>query len=164
MIEDLKRCDFALYAAMPDLASRAEFFIGGPSGNIAILKNTAHKAEELLFSGIFEIDRQDFFMGPEGGYMPANLYNQEFVNTKLACHLIAVQRNPDFATATADFSAVVTNIKSVERLVPMKKGCTSTSCIRDAAGHVSIRLNHTLFLVRCDTCHPLNIDPWTEKR
>jgi len=153
IIEDLKHSMFAFYAATPGLASNAEFFMGGPSGDIAIHKNGAQHAEELLLSGIFEIDWQNFFMGPEGGYMPGNLYNRNFVDTKLKCYVIPVQRDSDFATAREDFNAIVANIRALEKLVTQKKGNLTTSCLRDSGGQIGLCLNHALFMV----CPPLNM-------
>ena len=146
LIDDLKKCRDGFYAATPDLISHADFFLRGSVGDITIVKNEGKKVE-LLLSGIFEIDRQLFFMSADGGFLPTNAYNRDFVDTKLTCQLIPVQNDPSFITAQNDFNAIVANVKGLERLIPLKKGESLQSCIRDSAGKPCIRLSHTLFVV-----------------
>ncbi|KAI6137947.1 hypothetical protein BKA82DRAFT_4022232 [Pisolithus tinctorius] len=59
-----------IYTAMPNLAAHAEFFFGSTSGDVTVLKCDTDDVTELVLSGIFEIDHQGFFMGPDGGYSP----------------------------------------------------------------------------------------------
>jgi len=164
IIEDLKHSPLTFYGATPNLASRAEFFMAGASGDVAIVKNTGQNVQEFLLSGLFEIARQNFFMGAEGGYMPSNLFNRDFVDTKLTCHLTPVQRFPEFAFARDDFNLIINNIKALEKLIPQRRGETTSSCLRDLNGQSTIRLSHSLFMV----CFTLNgyitTNTWIEKR
>ena len=100
LIDYLRRSDSGLYAGAPNLASWAEFVMGRLTGDILVPKNSGKKPPELLLSSIFEIDRQNFFMAPDGGYTPLNAFNHSFVDTKLSCQLIAVQRDANFALAS----------------------------------------------------------------
>ena len=152
-----------MYAGAPDLASQAEFFMGGLTGDILVPKNSGRKPPELLLSGIFEIDWQNFFMAPDGGYTPSNAFNRSFVDTKLTCQLIAVQHDADFALACSDFSAVIANIKALERLIPQKKGNTSVLCIRNTGGQIAIHINHALFAVCCLRYLPISTNIFIEK-
>ena len=121
LIDYLKTSHSGLYAAAPNLALRAEFFMGGQTGDILVPMNSGENPPELLLSGIFEIDWQNFFMAPDGGYTLLNTFNHSFIDTKLTCQLITVQRNTNFALAHSNFSAVIANIKVLERLIPQKK-------------------------------------------
>ncbi|KIO11879.1 hypothetical protein M404DRAFT_20467 [Pisolithus tinctorius Marx 270] len=141
----LKTNTLAFYGTTPQLASHAEFFQGGFSGDIAVVKDSGDETTELLISGIFQVDRQNFFMGPEGAYMPSGAFKREFSETKLSCQLIAVQKDAAFKTACADFPAIVGNVRALEKLIPSKKGTTLVSCIREANGVTSIQVSHSLF-------------------
>ncbi|KAI6151873.1 hypothetical protein BKA82DRAFT_4351204 [Pisolithus tinctorius] len=137
IVEDLKQSDMAFYAATPNITSRGEFFMGGPSGDVAVVKGSGDDIVEMILSGIFEIDCQGFFMGPEGGFFPSNAFNKEFVDTKLSCNLIAVRRDSVY-----------------EKLIPSRKGETVLSCMREARGQVCIRLNHMLFVTKNTNTDP----------
>ena len=163
LIDYLRRSDSGLYVGAPNLALRAEFFMGGLTGDILVPKNSGKKPPELLLSGIFEIDWQNFFMAPDGGYTLSNAFNRSFVDTKLSCQLIAVQRDANFALAHSDFSAVITNIKALEKLIPQKKGNTSVLCIHDTGGQIGICINHALFAVCCHRHLPINTNIFVEK-
>ncbi|KIN95116.1 hypothetical protein M404DRAFT_166677 [Pisolithus tinctorius Marx 270] len=154
IISVLKTNTLTFYGTTAQLASRAEFFQGGFSGDIAVVKDSGDETTELLISGIFQVDRQNFFMGPEGAYMPMGAFKREFSETKLSCQLIAVQRDAAFKTACADFPAIVGNIRGLERLIPSKKGTTLVSCIREANGVSSIRVSHSLFTKKDDSVDP----------
>ncbi|KAI6148798.1 hypothetical protein BKA82DRAFT_4354650 [Pisolithus tinctorius] len=146
IVEDLKQSDVAFYAATPNIASRGEFFMGGSSGNIAVVKGSGEDIVEMILSGIFEIDCQAFFMGPEGGFFPSNAYNKEFVDMKLSCNLIAVQRNSIYGASQQDFPAIMASLWALEKLIPLRKGETVLSCVRENRGQACIRLNHMLFV------------------
>ncbi|KIN98993.1 hypothetical protein M404DRAFT_156312 [Pisolithus tinctorius Marx 270] len=134
--------------------------MGGPSGDVAVVKGSGDDIVEMILSGIFEIDRQGFFMGPEGGFFPSNAFNKEFVDTKLSCNLIAVRRDSVYGASRHDFPAVVANLRALEKLIPSRKGETVLSCVREARGQVCIRLNHTLFVTNLQTKN-MNTDPET---
>ena len=121
--------------------------MGGATGDMAVVKNKGDQVQEFLLSGIFEIDHQDFFMGAEGGYLPANIFNHNFVNTKLSCNLTAVQRDSIFSSTRSDFATIIANIKALKKLIQSQKGSTSLSCMCDAGGQLHIRLSHSLFNV-----------------
>ena len=147
IVAALKRSQDAFYGTTPNLASKAEFYFAGVTGDIAIVKGSGEDAVELLVSGIFEIDRQNFFMGPEGGYLPNSVFNRNFQSTKLSCQLIPVQKDPVYEVSRLDFGAIVANVKGLERLISQKKGLLSLSTVREHGGATSIRLSHTLFSV-----------------
>ncbi|KIO01339.1 hypothetical protein M404DRAFT_28876 [Pisolithus tinctorius Marx 270] len=156
IIHMLKTSAIGFYGTTPLLASRAEFFQGGFSGDIAVVKDSGDDMMELLISGIFQIDRQNFFLGPEGGYTPLSSFKREFLETKLSCQLIPVQRDAAFDTARADFGAIVSNVKALEKLILSKKGATLVSCVCEVDGVASIRLSHSLFMRKDE-----NVDPDT---
>ncbi|KIO01645.1 hypothetical protein M404DRAFT_149895 [Pisolithus tinctorius Marx 270] len=135
----------AIYAATPNLSSHAKFFFGGTSGNVAVLKSDSDDVTEMVLSGIFEIDRQGFFMAPEGGYNPKNAFGHEFSETKLTCNLLAVQRNAMYSFTQQDFPQIISNIRALEKLVPLKKGETLLSSVCESHGMPCIRLSHALF-------------------
>ncbi|KAI6138055.1 hypothetical protein BKA82DRAFT_18811 [Pisolithus tinctorius] len=83
VVEKLKESAVAVYTATPNLAAWAEFFFGGATGDVAILKGKVDDVSELVLSGVFEIDHQGFFMGAEGGYSPKNAFSHNFVDMKL---------------------------------------------------------------------------------
>jgi len=148
LIDDLKTSTFGFYAATPNLASMAQFFLGGGSGDVAIIKNgTNNDVVELLLSGIFEIDRELFFMNVDGGFPSSNMFNREFVDTKLTCLLIPVQNDIAFSSARDDYDAIIANIKALEKLIPLKKGESVQSCLRESGGKPCIRISHSLFVV-----------------
>jgi len=149
LIDDLKRSNFGFYTATPNLASMAQFFLGGGSGDIAIVKNNRdNEVVELLLSGIFEIDRELFFMNADGGFPSSNMFNRKFIDTKLTCLLIPVQNNEDaFSSARNDYNAIISNIKALEKLIPLKKGESVQSCLRESGGKPCIQISHSLFVV-----------------
>ncbi|KIN95878.1 hypothetical protein M404DRAFT_33763 [Pisolithus tinctorius Marx 270] len=156
IISMLKTNTLTFYGTTVQLASHAEFFQGGFSSDITVMKDSRDETMELLISGIFifQVDCQNFFMGPEGVYMPLGAFKQGFLETKLSCQLIAVQQDATFKTACADFPAIVGNIRGLERLIPSKKGMTLVSCIREANGVSSIRVSHLLFMKKDDSVDP----------
>ncbi|KAI6143103.1 hypothetical protein BKA82DRAFT_168861, partial [Pisolithus tinctorius] len=145
VLENLKNSTLAIYAATPNLASRTEFFFGGTTSNVAIVKGDSDDVTELVLSGIFEIDCQGFFMAPEGSYNPRNGFGCEFSETKLTCNLLAVQRDAVYSTTQQDFPHIISNIRSLEKLVPLKKGETLLSSIQESRGMPCICLSHALF-------------------
>ncbi|KIO08664.1 hypothetical protein M404DRAFT_133027 [Pisolithus tinctorius Marx 270] len=133
--------------------------MGGSSGNIAVVKGSGEDIVEMILSGIFEIDCQAFFMGPEGGFFPSNAYNKEFVDMKLSCNLIAVQRNSIYGASQQDFPAIMASLWALEKLIPLRKGETVLSCVRENRGQACIRLNHMLFIHNSETnLQPKNTD------
>ncbi|KAI6146043.1 hypothetical protein BKA82DRAFT_169089 [Pisolithus tinctorius] len=157
VLESLKDSTFAIYAATPNLAARAEFFFGGATGDIAVLKTGSDDVTELVISGVFEIDRQGFFMGPEGGYMAKNAFAHEFVDTKLTCNLLAVQCDAVYGITQQDFPSIISNIRALEKLVPLKKGESLLSCIRESHSQPCIHLSHALFNKKEDDDDPKSI-------
>ncbi|KAI6148713.1 hypothetical protein BKA82DRAFT_18509 [Pisolithus tinctorius] len=139
---------FASSDSPPSAASvlpARNFFSGGTSGDIAILKGDSEDVTELVLSGVFEIDHQGFFMAPEGGFNPKNTFNREFSDTKLTCNLLAVQHDTVYGFTQQDFPLIISNIRALEKLMPLKKGETLLSCVRESRGMPCIRLSHALF-------------------
>ncbi|KAI5990568.1 hypothetical protein F5J12DRAFT_786504 [Pisolithus orientalis] len=122
IISMLKTNILTFYGTTVQLTSCAEFFQGGFSGNITVMKDSSDETMELLISGIFQVDCQNFSMGPEGAYMPSAAFKWEFLETKLSCQLIAVQRDTAFKTACADFPVIVGNVRTLKRLIPPRRG------------------------------------------
>lgn len=129
LIDDLRCSPLTFYGATPNVASHAEFFMSGLSGDIAIVKNSGQQPCEFLLSGLFEIDCKNFFMGAEGNYLPTNRFSRDLIDAKLTCHLIPVQCHVEFVTAREDFSAIVNNLRALEKLIPLKRGNSSVSCL-----------------------------------
>ncbi|KAI6142611.1 hypothetical protein BKA82DRAFT_108976, partial [Pisolithus tinctorius] len=115
-------------------------------GDIAVVKGSGEDIVEMILSGIFEIDCQGFFMGPEGSFFPSNAYNKEFVDTKLMCNLIAVQRDSIYGASRQDFPAIVANLQAIEKLILLRKGETILSCVRETRRQACIHLSHMLFV------------------
>ncbi|KAI6030967.1 hypothetical protein F5J12DRAFT_779975 [Pisolithus orientalis] len=69
IIHMLKTSAVGFYGMTLLLASCTEFFQGSFSGDITVVKESGDDMMELLISGIFQISHQNFFTGPEGGYM-----------------------------------------------------------------------------------------------
>ncbi|KAI6157965.1 hypothetical protein BKA82DRAFT_4347106 [Pisolithus tinctorius] len=157
IVENLKENTHTIYAAMPNLAARVEFFFGGTSGDVTVLKCDTDDVTELVLSGIFKIDRQGFFMGPEGGFSPKNAFSHDFVDTKLTCNLLAVQRDVVYASTQCDFPSIILNIRALEKLVPLKKGESLLSSVCESRGMPCIRLSHALFIKKEDDDDPDNI-------
>ena len=147
IVAELKASNKASYGATANLANRAEFFSSGATGDIAIVKGTGRDVVEFLISGIFEIDRQNFFMGPEGSYFPGSTFTRNFASTKQTCQLIPVAKDPTYRISRDDFAAITANVKALERIIGGKKGIATMSSVRDSDGVTSIRLSHALFVV-----------------
>ncbi|KAI5994274.1 hypothetical protein F5J12DRAFT_785836 [Pisolithus orientalis] len=90
--------------------------------HIAVLKGHTNNVTELVLSGIFKIDHQEFFMGPKGGFSPKNAFSCDFADTKLTCNLLAVQHDVVYASTQCNFPLIISNIRALEKLVPLKKG------------------------------------------
>ena len=73
IVADLKRSERVFYGATSNLVSRAKFFGTGGAGDIAIVKGTGCNDMEFVVSGIFEIDRHNFYMGPEESYLYSSI-------------------------------------------------------------------------------------------
>ncbi|KAI6157002.1 hypothetical protein BKA82DRAFT_4346058 [Pisolithus tinctorius] len=113
-----------------------------PPSSASVVENLK---EKMVLSGIFEIDRQGFFMAPEGGYNPKNAFGREFSETKLTCNLLAVQRNAMYSFTQQDFPQIISHIRVLEKLVPLKKGETLLSSVHESRGMPCIRFSHALF-------------------
>ncbi|KAI6138417.1 hypothetical protein BKA82DRAFT_36261 [Pisolithus tinctorius] len=150
MVEKLKESAVAVYAATPNLAAQAEFFFGGATGDVAILKGKVDDVSELVLSGVFEIDRQGFFMGAEGGYLPKNTFSHDFVDTKLTCNLVAIQRNAVYGSTKDNFPLIISNIRALEKIIALKKGETLVSCVHESHGLLCVCLSHALFTKKDD--------------
>ncbi|KAI6146394.1 hypothetical protein BKA82DRAFT_20031 [Pisolithus tinctorius] len=157
VLDNLKDNTVVIYTAMPNLAAHAEFFFGRTSGNVAILKGDSDDVSELVLSGIFEIDRQGFFMGPEGGYSPKNAFSCEFADTKLTCNLLAMQRNVVYGSTLQDFPSIISNVRALEKLILLKKGETLLSSVCESCGMPCICLNHSLFIKKDEDDDPDDI-------
>ncbi|KAI6145835.1 hypothetical protein BKA82DRAFT_153151 [Pisolithus tinctorius] len=120
------------------------------SGNVTILKGDTDDITELVLSGIFNLDWQGFFMGPKGGFLPKNAFSCDFVDTKLTCNLLAVQHDVVYASTQCDFPSIISNIRALEKLVPLKKGESLLSSVCESHGMPCIRLSHALFIKKED--------------
>ncbi|KAI6147931.1 hypothetical protein BKA82DRAFT_163667 [Pisolithus tinctorius] len=145
VVENLKDSTVAIYTALPNLVAHAEFFFSRATGDVTVLKDGTDDVMELVLSGMFEIDCQGFFMSPEGGYTAKNAFGCDFVETKLTCNLLTVQCDSVYSSTQQDFVSIISNIRALEKLMPMKKGETLLSCIRESRGQPCIRLSHALF-------------------
>ncbi|KAI6146302.1 hypothetical protein BKA82DRAFT_142859 [Pisolithus tinctorius] len=146
ILENLKDNTLAIYAATPNLAGCIEFFFGSTTGDVAVLKSNNDEPTELVLSGIFEIDCQGFFMGADGGYSSKNTFSHTFAETKLTCNLLAVQQDVVYGSTQHDFSLIISNIRALEKLVPLKKGESLLSSVHESQGMPCIRLSHALFM------------------
>ncbi|KIN96569.1 hypothetical protein M404DRAFT_33060 [Pisolithus tinctorius Marx 270] len=116
MVENLKDSTVAIYTALPNLVACAEFFFSRATGDIAVLKDGTDDVTELVLSGMFEIDRQGFFMSPEGGYTAKNAFGCDFVETKLTCNLLVVQCDSVYSSTQQDFVSIISDIRALEKL------------------------------------------------
>lgn len=146
--DEVIHSDGTFDGVMPYIASHAEFYKTASTGNVAIVKGMGDAPQQFLLTGIFKIDRQNFFMEPEGNYSPSNTFNCNFINTKLTCNLIPVQAHCEIASGLSNFNAFVVNIKAVEKIIPLKWGFSMVSSVCEVNGQSVIRLTHSLFVVR----------------
>ncbi|KAI6142166.1 hypothetical protein BKA82DRAFT_30531 [Pisolithus tinctorius] len=150
MVEKLKESAVAVYAATPNLAAQAEFFFGGETGNVTILKGKVDNVSELVLSGVFEIDCQGFFMGAEGRYLPKNTFSHDFVDMKLTCNLVAIQHDAVYGSTKDNFPLIISNIRALEKIIALKKGETLVSCVHESCGLPCVHLSHALFTKKDD--------------
>ncbi|KIO14869.1 hypothetical protein M404DRAFT_929018, partial [Pisolithus tinctorius Marx 270] len=150
MVEKLKESAVAVYTVTPNLAARAEFFFGGATSDVTILKGEVDDVSELVLSGVFEIDHQGFFIGAEGRYLPKNAFSCDFVDTKLTCNLVAVQHDAVYGSTKDDFPLIISNIRALEKIIALKKGETLVLCVHESHGLPCVCLSHALFAKKDD--------------
>ncbi|KAI6004360.1 hypothetical protein F5J12DRAFT_893450 [Pisolithus orientalis] len=126
-------------------ASCAKFFFSGTTGDVTIVKGDSDNVTELVLSGILEINHQGFFMAPEGGYNPRNAFGHKFSETKLTCNLLTMQHDAVYSFTQQDFPHIISNIRSLEKLMPLEKGETLLSSIQESHDMPCIHLSHALF-------------------
>ncbi|KIO01294.1 hypothetical protein M404DRAFT_150283, partial [Pisolithus tinctorius Marx 270] len=145
VVDTLKESTLAIYAATMNLASHAKLFFGDTSSNVTILKGDSEDVTELVLSGVFEIDCQGLFIAPNGGFNPKNAFSHESSETKLMCNLLAVQCDAVYGFMQQDFPLIISNIRALEKLMPLKKGETLLLCMCESHGMLCIHLSHALF-------------------
>src|SRR5690349_8425597 len=72
LVDNIRNTDGVHYAGDPDLALRAEFLNGGLEGNHLVEKSDNPVPSEFILSGIFEIDRVNFWLTATGNYSLGN--------------------------------------------------------------------------------------------
>jgi hypothetical protein len=137
------------YAAKPDITNKCEFIYNiDLKGNTLIKKNTQNANKEFTLAGIFQIDARNFFMTADGKWNPNNQANTRLDQVKPSCHLLPIQRDPDFPTSSIDFSTIITNLRAIETMINTRK-THEGSCIITADGEPpKIKIIHHLFIVR----------------
>ncbi|KAH7926342.1 hypothetical protein BV22DRAFT_1128233 [Leucogyrophana mollusca] len=142
ILNKLRTSPNGYYAATPNLADLAEFFLGGRSGDVLVAKHSSK--EEFILRGLFEISRSDFFFTPDGNFDPANDFNAKLADVKLACRLIGANHST-FDFSKQDFPSIVNNIHSLEKLIHKEKGYEIHSAVQSTGGIDALKLSHALF-------------------
>jgi len=147
VLDKMQNSEGGFYAATPKLVHRAEYFAGGPKGNILIVKGrNLDEDAEFIIRGVFEISRNDFYFTPDANFNPTNVFQGRFADVKLNCRLTA-GRSEAFKFSSDDFPAILDNIRAFEKLVPRERDYEVVSIVNDSLGHKSIKLTHSLFKV-----------------
>ncbi|KAI6116458.1 hypothetical protein F5141DRAFT_1103337 [Pisolithus sp. B1] len=77
-------------------------------------------SRRMNMDGIFEVDRRDCYLAPDGLFDPNNLLRQAFCDVKLTCRLRPVRRDPDFAFTIQDWPQMTKNLNKIESMAPLK--------------------------------------------
>jgi hypothetical protein len=99
-------------------------------------------------TGIFQIERHDFWFFSDAGFKPnnINLDKMTFASTKATCLLGPVKRDKDYAFTIKDFSQITANIIALQKLMARQKGEVERfSALMEFGSDLCIKLSHTLF-------------------
>ncbi|KAF8424997.1 hypothetical protein L210DRAFT_962336 [Boletus edulis BED1] len=140
--KNLNNPALGIYIGKPGLPANSLFFLGGPNGNILI---SALSHDELILRGVFQINRSDCFLSPDGAFQPTNQFESKFEDVKLSCKL-TVPHHDDFKFLSQDSDVICKNIKGFEALIQKGKDDTSISSMQATGGWVRIKMVHPLFL------------------
>jgi hypothetical protein len=156
-IENLQDYDIH-YAADKNIISQCEFVFDKHSrGDILIPKHSKETLKEYLLTGIFRIDARNFFMTADGKWNANNPLGTRIDQVKPSCHLLPVDRNPEFSYSLDDFPTILSNLRAIESLANPQKTKDKISVIVEEPGlSPSIKLIHHLFVV-CLIYFPINI-------
>jgi hypothetical protein len=138
------------YAADKNISSQCEFFYNKDlKGDMLIPKDSENELSEYVLTGIFQIDAHNFFMTSDGKWNSNNVIGTHFHQVKPTCHLLPVQRNPEFEFSYTDFPSIIGNLHAIESLANPRKTRDTTSIVIGESGQLSsIKLTHHLFVVR----------------
>ena len=136
------------YLANKNISSLCEFtYNNSLKGDVLVPKNlnANDSLQEFILAGVFQVDGRNFFMTSDGKWNPNNPIGTRFDQAKGICHILPVQRDPEFSIFTNDFPSFISNLRAIEHLMnPKKSSETSSVIIGDSAG---IKLTHHLFVV-----------------
>ena len=88
-------------------------------------------------------------MTSDGKWNANNMIGTCFEQIKPSCHLLPVQRDPDFAFSLDDFPAIIANVQAIKILGDACKGHDNISVIVGDAIHSTsaIKLTNHLFVI-----------------
>lgn len=140
-----------------DIASKCGF-TPGTKGNVLVHNVGSTDSEsqpiELLLTGVFEIDPQNFFTS-DGRFNSSNPYATSLEKTNAHCRLLPVHSHSEFSFSSDDFpTSIVSNIEAIEKMCPNPNEHEDTSIIvRNEGSPIGIKLYHRLFSV----CNPSSL-------
>lgn len=141
------------YAANENIISKCEFvFNKDVKGEMLVPKDTNNKISEFILAGVFQIDARNFFMTSDGKWNQNNPLGVRFEQVKPTCHLLPIQRDPDFSFSTEDFPTIVANLHAIENMANPRKSLardtsTHSVVIGESNQSTAIKLTHHLFMV-----------------
>jgi hypothetical protein len=151
VLEKLQNLEGYYYLGDENIASKADFLLGSPDGNRLILKTDDPVPSEFLLSGVFEIDKSNFFMTADGGFNIDNAFGSKLVDVKANCRLIPICHNPDFGIFQVRQEIIISNIWEIEKMGMMKGEQVYSilqPCNEGGINTYAIKLSHSLFKVR----------------
>ena len=149
ILQNLRNRTDSHYLGNQDLDKKSEYFIGGVTGNQLVLIADDDNPIEFLVTGVFEIDRRDFYFTADANFDPSNKFNGQFSKSKATCRLLPVKRHPMYDFAKKHFPMYISSIAALERKAPAPQTATiQSSIVNTDEGSQAIKLTHALFQVQ----------------
>jgi hypothetical protein len=144
----LRNQTVSYYLGDVGLDQKCEFFVGGMAGNSLVVKGDNETPLKFILSGVFEIDRRDFYFTPDASFDPANNFGATLEKAKASCWLLPVKRNPLYDFSKTHFPTYIANLNNLENKAPAPPQAERQSCIvQTNEGTSAIKLTHALFEV-----------------
>lgn len=117
--------------------------------DVLVPKKNNRDLSEFILTGVFEVDRCNFFMTSDGKWTSENAVKSRFHQVKPSCLLLPVRRHPEFAFSSNDYPSIVENIRAIESSTnPRKSKEDASILINDSGISPAIKVIHHLFIVR----------------
>jgi hypothetical protein len=114
-------------------------------GDVLVLKRNQEPPSELVLSGVFQVDACNFFMTSDGKWNPNNPLGTCLDQVKVTCHLLPVDRNPEFNFSIQHFPNIIGNLCTIEGLANPRRSHDTASIIANDSN--AIKIMHCLFMV-----------------